>query len=283
MDLSIFDGILFPEPADDYHERSRNGEYVSSHMLALYRRDPALYRARLNGDMPDTDATHFAFGRAAHAYILEGAEAFMRGFIVGGPINLKTGKVYGRETAAFAAWLVEQADGRQVVSQEEYDTIVDMSYAIFQHEHARRLIERPGIVEHVARARVCGVDCQVRPDKVTIIDGEPVIIDLKTTSDLDRFTYDAAAYGYLHQLAFYAHVLEVAANLNRGSVGARIVAVEKVAPYRVGVFILSMEGLDAAKEDNFTALQEIGRLPVAAMVGKYDLPLALNYPRKWSN
>ena len=41
--------FIIHEPADEYHARSRSGEYMSSHLLADFRESPALYRRKVSG------------------------------------------------------------------------------------------------------------------------------------------------------------------------------------------------------------------------------------------
>jgi hypothetical protein len=74
-------------------------EFLSSHKLALFRQDPTLYAASMAGTMREPEREAFTVGSATHTLILEGREAFDREYIVGGPVNEKTGKTYGRDTA----------------------------------------------------------------------------------------------------------------------------------------------------------------------------------------
>ena len=77
------------------------------------------------------------------------------------------------------------------------------------------------------------------------------IIDLKTCDTIDFFESDARKYGYMHQLAFYREVLRIASG---EECPVYIVAVEKKAPFRVGVWKLAPEALDEAKAANERAL-----------------------------
>jgi hypothetical protein len=57
---------------------------------------------------------------AIHILALE-PQNFERQFIIGGPINPKTGETYGRSTKAFADWLIENGrDMSEVLSEEDY-------------------------------------------------------------------------------------------------------------------------------------------------------------------
>jgi hypothetical protein len=265
------EAVMTAEPNEDYHDRSRSGEFLSSHKLALFRQDPTLYAASMAGTMREPEREAFTVGSATHTLILEGREAFDREYIVGGPVNEKTGKTYGRDTAKFAAWIAENANGRPVLGDGEYELIQSMEAAVQSHSIARGMVNRPGIVEHVCRATVMGVPCQARPDKVWIdADGVLHILDLKTCADLDKFHWNVRDYGYAEQLAFYATTMGVAMTLPHRC-ELHIVAVEKQAPYRVGVFELGQarrsDAFRTIGEDMsaFARYKETGRV-----IGKYD-------------
>ena len=51
--------FIIHEPADEYHARSRSGEFMSSHLLADFRESPALFRIRHGtcGALPDSGGT----------------------------------------------------------------------------------------------------------------------------------------------------------------------------------------------------------------------------------
>jgi hypothetical protein len=69
----------------------------------------------------------------------------------------------------------------------------------------------------------------------------PVIVDLKTCSDLDSFEYDAKRFLYGIQFAFYQQIL-VSAIIDEYELEAVtppkvfVIAVEKREPFRCGVF-----------------------------------------------
>ena len=47
------------EPADEYHVRSRSGEFMSSHLLADFRESPALYRRKVSGEITESESSAF--------------------------------------------------------------------------------------------------------------------------------------------------------------------------------------------------------------------------------
>lgn len=245
--------FLLCEPDAEYREKART--HLSSHALADFRKCPLLYWQKAQGIIHDEDRPAYALGRAAHVLILEGRERFDAEYVVGAPINPRTGKPYGANTQAYADWAAEQ--GKPVLNDEQFTLISNLTTAVHSHIIAADLIST-GIPEGVARAQYCGVACQARIDW---FNPERGIVDLKTCDDLTWFEADARRYGYAHQMAFYRAVLTQAisgniARLNT-QIPVHIIAVEKKAPFRCGVWAVSEQTLAVAQRENEAAIERL--------------------------
>ena len=235
------------ESADEYHARSRNGEFMSSHLLADFRESPALYIKEIKGEIGQKDTPSFVLGRAAHSLILEGRFAFDRDFVVSdGPVNPNTGEPYGARTKAYAEWLASQE--REVVSGKDYDFILKLQRSVHLHAAASELLGI-GLAEGVIRAEYCGVPCQIRMDWFNLRRG---LVDLKTCDSLKWFESDCRRYGYIFQLALYRAVIRIAMG---ETVPVHIIAVEKNEPFATGVWQLTSDVLDTAERINEAALE----------------------------
>ncbi len=250
------------EPADVYHAKA--SEYLSSHQLADFRKCPLLYRRKQLGLIEDEDRPAYRLGRAAHTLILEGRERFEGKYVVGGPINPRTGRPYGRRTKAYKEW-ADQLD-KEVLTDDEAALCEHMHAGVGGNEYASDLLA-DGMPEGVVRAEYCGVPCQARIDWVNPQRG---IVDLKTCDDLTWLESDARRYGYPHQLAFYRAVL--CAALEAGgdaecpafcqgtrSVPVYLVAVEKKEPHRCGVWRVGEDVLGLAQQENKEAIERLAR------------------------
>lgn len=225
---------LIKEPWEVYH--ARRSEHVTAHSLATFRRCPLEFHLEQTGELTKPDSPQFAFGRASHCLILEGEAALQEQYVVGAPINPKTQKPYGRDTQAYAAWLSEQT--KPVISTEELELAAAMKASIENHDIACRLLSS-GEAEGVLRGEWNGVQCQSRLDWYSEDAG---IADLKTTEDLDRFEKDARNFCYPEQMAFY---YGLGWELGLEPEAATIIACEKRAPHRVGVWRMSDVSLRA--------------------------------------
>ena len=236
-------------PAEEYHGASREGKFLSSHVLADFRKCPALYHKRLAGKIDEPESMAFTLGRAAHKLILEGRSAFDRDYAVAdGPVNPKTGEPFGRTTKAFAEWAAAQE--REVVNGKDFGFLVKLQTAVWLHPAASAMLT-DGVAEGTVRAEYCGEPCQIRMD---FFNSKCGLLDLKTCDTLDWFESDVKRYGYIYQLAFYRAVLCERVGIK---VPVHIIAVEKREPFRCGVWRISEEALNFAEMENAAAIERL--------------------------
>ena len=236
--------LAIDEPFEVYN--AAREQYLTSHQLIEFARNPLLYRKKRLGLVSDGDTESFRLGRATHTLILEGEEKFRREWVVGGPINPKTGAPYGEDTKAYAEWREQQ--GKPCVSDAEYLTCLAMRAGVLMHEEAAGILA-DGIAERTVRSEIHGFAVQARFDWLTM---DARLADLKTCAVLDDFEADLWRYGYPWQQAFYLMVAH-AAGL-RLPIESTLIAVEKVEPFRCGVFKLTAPTLCACIKDLTAAL-----------------------------
>jgi hypothetical protein len=247
---SVNDDLAFilREPFDVYQAESKN--HLSSHQLGDFRKCPALYRKKKLGPVPDEDRPAYIIGRALHTLVLEGRDKFEAEYAVGGPINPKTGEMYGPTTKAYAEWAAAQ--GKAVLTIQQFDLVENMADGVQANGMAVDLLSE-GIAEGVVRCEYRGMPCQTRMD---FFDPHRGILDLKTCDDLTWFEADARRYGYVHQLAFYRAVLAEVIGI---VMPAYLIGVEKKQPYRAGVWQVDRDTLAQAQRENEAAIERLKR------------------------
>jgi hypothetical protein len=242
---------LIRETGEAY--RSRRNQYMTSHQLADFRKSPLLHKQKSAGLIAESTGEAYTVGATAHCLILEGRKAFDEQYIVGGPINEKTGRPYGYETKAFRVWAEQQT--RKVISDDNYALICHLNASVHSHDEAAILLKN-GTPEGVLRASYGGVDCQIRMDWFS---DEVGIVDLKTCYDLDKFEIDCEGYRYVPQMAFYRAILNLSVGRDPRDDHwpVTLIAVEKCEPYRCGVWLISSEKLLIEEHRNAAALVEL--------------------------
>ena len=239
--------VLTAESGREYHARA--GEYLTSHLLADFRKCPLLYSRRTDGLVERRDSPAYLVGRAAHCRILEGLNAYEKRYAFGGPVNPRTGKPFGSHAKAFADWA--EAQGKPVLKDDQVALIENLAQGVAMNSNAVDLL-LDGQAEGVVRAEYCGVPSQVRIDWLHPHRG---IVDLKTCDDLTWLEADAKRYGYVHQMAFYRAVL--ARVLGQTLVPVHVIAVEKKQPFRCGVWLLDDGALTHAQRENEAAIRRV--------------------------
>jgi len=221
-------------------------------MLADFRKSPAIYKARYDGELDKPDSAALAFGRAFHTLILEGEKKLSELYAYNDyPINDKTEQPYGVTTKTVIDW----AGDKTPLHPDMIRQMFAMDLSIRKHDYAQRLFI-DGVAEGVCRGEYCDMLCQARIDwgHNEPQHGFSVCIDLKTCANLDDFERDISRYGYIYQMAFYVAMLRHVAKIRSEP---RIVAVEKSPPYRVGVWAIDPALLQKATNDNEQAIREL--------------------------
>jgi len=231
-------GFLTGIPANVYHGMK---DVVSNSYLGRLDSCPA------KAKVEQTDTPAMLFGRALHSYVLEGEDGFIRDFAVlseGLDLRTKAGK---EVMADFQL----HATGKDLIKYDDFWKIRDMKLAIMAHPFARILLES-GVAETSAFwiDKETGIKCKCRPDFIPREDRR-CLVDLKSTTDasLKGFQRSVVNFGYYRQAAWYIDGVNEAGELSEDEAVDSMVfiAVEKEAPYRVEVYILSDAFVDAGR------------------------------------
>lgn len=228
-------GLRLGVTSAEYH----GGPGVSKSGLDAIHRSPAhfqAYTAQALADTPD-----MRLGRLAHVAVLE-PDAFDAQTALAPDVDrrAKAGREAWEEfTAAHA--------GLEIVTTAERCMLFAWRDAVWQHTMARHLISLPGPVEASAYAYdegATGLLRKCRPDKLLPELG--IVVDLKTTKDASPEAFSKAVYNYRYhvQAAYYMDTLALAGVRADAFV---FVAVEKSAPFAVGVYSLEPEAIELGR------------------------------------
>lgn len=240
------------------NEEYRRHEGVSRSELQLFRKSPKHFIYKKEHKEEDTKA--LKFGRAVHKFILE-EDDFFNDYAVMPDIDRRTKA--GKEE--YEQFLIE-ADGKEVISQEDMQTILEMSNALDENFFARELLIGEHEQSFFWTDAETGEKCKCRPDCLTEINGKKYIVDYKTTDSCEdgHFERSAKKYGYQLQAGMYR---EGMFQNTFDDYGFAFVAQEKTAPYCSRVYICTDEYIEAGY-DEYRALMglyhrciETGRFP----------------------
>ena len=213
-------------------------ERLSPSRAKLLSKSPA--HDRYNRDHPPTETPALRIGKAVHSLALEGRPAFDRGFTVAPECDRRT-----REGKALWTDFTAASERRTVLTASEAELVEGMAGAILSHPLAPALLaDGTPELSMLWDDPETGCPCKGRADLARLADG--AIIDLKTTIDASpaAFARSALSFGYHTQAAAY---LSGAAALGADAGDFIIVAVEKSAPFAVGIYRLPNAALELGR------------------------------------
>ena len=217
-------------------------DYCTAHKIISYSRDPVGFwdtteDKELNNNL--------ILGAAVHKYALEGESAFWQEYAVveEDAVAGKTGRFVGRNHKTWVAKCEEVGlPLDKVLRASEYDKVEAIGKAFRRSESARWLDN--AWPEATMRWSMHGLNCQGKAD--LLVRDRPVIVDLKTTSDIGGFDGSVMRYGYDVQNVFYEAGYQA---IYKQVPQFVFVAIEKESPYRVKEFVLDYFTLDQARTD----------------------------------
>ena len=184
----------------------------------------------------------FRDGELAHAYTLE-TERAAQHYVICPNRTTKAGKAAAEEIIA---------QGKEPISQSEYDLSTALAASVHSHSLASKFLTfgQPEL-SYFIQDQKTGLAVKARPDWMV----DDIIIDLKTTGEggasPDNAIKTIARYLYHLQAA---HYLEVT-----GAKEFYFVFVEKVYPHAVGVYSLDDDALDEGRNLRSLALKQISQ------------------------
>lgn len=222
-----------------------NAEYrkrpgISSSDLKKIAKSPAHFR--YYKDNPQEDTPALLFGRAAHKYVLETYD-FYNEFAVAPVCDRRT-----KDGKSTYEMFLKESEGKDVITLEQFEQIDAMRNAAYSTPFVSKLLMNGekelsfwGVDEET------GLTIKVRPDCITELNGQHILIDFKTCSDAEnmKFCRDSIKFNYDLQLAMYRDVLRQNTGHDYTVV---IIAQEKTPPYATNVFQLSENYLKTGEE-----------------------------------
>lgn len=204
----------------------------------LMARSPAHLLSHLNNPPAETPALRI--GKAVHKLTLEGRAAYEDAFAVEPKADGRT-----KEGKAIKAAFAESAEGKTIITASDAELVESMAAGILAHPLAPALLA-DGTTELslIWDDPETGCPCKGRMDLARLEAG--AILDLKTTLDASpaAFARSVVSFGYSTQAAAY---LSGAAALGASVTDFIIVAVEKSAPFAVGIYRLPDAALELGR------------------------------------
>tara|TARA_R100000951_G_scaffold116609_1_gene129326 strand:+ start:2627 stop:3475 length:849 start_codon:yes stop_codon:yes gene_type:complete len=220
----------------------------NSHLKVLLEGGPEALENYYKYGSEDNPA--FAFGRAFHMFILE-PHLFTENYWILDDTEIckEIGGKRPSATKKYKEWLEQVSQdnlGKEVISFNDVNRLEEMKSKLYSIPQVVTLLKDTQR-EVVYNRSINGVDCKGKLDAVK---PNHLIIDLKTTSKCpspEQFSRDFRNYSYDQQMAFYSALADVPE--------ACIIAIQKVKPYTVGVYMVSKESMQQGTQKYEYALE----------------------------
>lgn len=208
---------------------------IGKSTLDLIARDPHLVEWQRTAPVDSSKLEAASIGDALHAILLE-PDRYAATYATAPECNLRTND--GK--AALAAFTAENA-GKVILDAGDAKLVTMMRDSIMAHPQARELIEAQGIVERSLfwTDEDAGIRCKCRPDKM--LPGAGLLVDVKTTPSIAKFSYSVEDYRYFVQAPWY---IDGAERFDSGISEMLFLVVQKTADmgrYPVQVFKLPQD------------------------------------------
>lgn len=180
------------------NEQYHNSPGVSNSGLTDISKCPAVYQWRKNAPQHEDKLNALNMGTALHTGLLE-PHLFKEQFAIEPVLDRRT-----KEGKAKAKEFSEENKGKIVISAADGDKLMLMIESAMAHPAARYLLEDEGPRE----SSIFWIDeetgelCRIRPDKM--IDNKPIIVDVKKTADINRFSKSIEDFRYHVQAGMYS-------------------------------------------------------------------------------
>lgn len=203
---------------------------VSSHMLIDMQRSPLHCWAKYLDPNRESDrpTTAQQLGTLVHLLTLT-PDAFSDECVLAPTINRRT-------QAGKADYAALAAEGKQVVSMQDYQAAMQMRRAIHDHPIARGLFQNGEPEKIITVSRDTGLP--PLKGRLDWLGGAPSIVELKTATDArkDYFIRDVYRYGYHLSAAFYRMLASEHTGTPAQAIPHTFVVVETKPPYAVAVY-----------------------------------------------
>lgn len=230
--------------------RASAAAHLDGEQLDDFRRDAFLFHQRQRGHLQRREPHDAHFQRAAAVRILRGRDALENEFAVDGPVDSRTGQPCGKYSREFEQWAGEQ--GKPALGPDEIELVEHVARSVASHDAACDLLA-DGVAHGIVRSDYRGVLCQERFDWLNPHRG---IVALHLCDGISWLDSTLRYGGTAHTLAFRRALL---AEATGQTVPVHVIAVEKRAPHRCGVWHVSRLLLHGVQRENDKALRRLKR------------------------
>lgn len=259
-------GIYPDVDIEVYHKE----EGISSTGVSLLLDCPARYYHKYHVTQPEAkEQKEFSVGRALHMYALEPDKFAMHFECMTEEVDLRTKQ--GRELYAETK---AKAEGKHILRVEDTQKVVNMGNAIRKHPIWGKVGAGKAEQSVYWDDPIFGTRLRSRPDFFN----DNVIVDIKTTESVKRFSQSIYSYGYHRQGAMQIDALHAIYGNDRPFI---LLVVEKTDPYLTACFTLDDLYIGQGRRDYQDACLTYNECVQTGVWPGYDTDVQMIRMPKW--
>lgn len=227
------------------NEQYHSSEGISRSDLVRFKKSPMHFKCK----QKIKETPSLIIGDLVHTLVLE-PHLFSERYIVNPGFDRRT-----KEGKLDYAEFQIVSEGKRIIETNHYDEAIRIAESVNNHMFKQYLSQGYRVENSIFfRHELTGLQCKVRPDAWL---GD-IVIDLKTTTDASFRSFQSSAinYGYYLQAGMIKRALE---SLNKPIKNFIFVAVEKEAPYAIGIYKLDDEALEYGANEFDTLMVELNK------------------------
>lgn len=207
-----------------------NAEYHASNGISkssLFRIQKSPEWFKYCQDNPQEPTADMILGSAFHTLVLE-PHKFESEFAILPQCDRRC-----KDGKALYFEFMSRSNGKNIISEEDYQTICGMRDKLLQYKLATALLKGQIEQSYYWQDDLTGELCRCRPDVIPNLE-KPIIVDLKScrNADTETFLRDSVKLGYDLQAAMYREGIDKITGKQHSFV---FIAVEKTPPYAVNI------------------------------------------------
>jgi exodeoxyribonuclease VIII len=245
--IQTYENGIYDISNEDYHK----GDGISRSGIMLFKKSPLHYWDRYENPerVPMKETPQQLLGTVTHKAILE-PKAFAEDYVFEEKVDRRT-----KEGKARAEELLDIYKGKTIVDLDTFEKIMGMRDSFISHPNAKDFLKGSQIEKSIFwQDPQTNIQCKARPD--IYIPDKSIVVDLKTTTDasMPAFQRAMANYGYHIQAAMIRDgIYHATKKVIQHYV---FIAIETVAPYAIGVYILDGDAIDRGHNEYVAILNE---------------------------
>lgn len=169
-----------------------------------------------------------------------------------------------------------------VLKHDDYDLVISMRDSMLAHPIINKLLTSKGQSEVSIFFEVDGVKCKARPDRIvdpSVFD-QHIVVDVKTSADVDKFARSVRDYRYHCQDAFYSDAYKKLTGFEPRFLFAVVGKGKVFGKHPARLFELDQDSIDEGRMQYLEDIEKVKEFEGFGM-GQLETEV-ISLPKKWN-